>query len=126
MRPPCETVVQYVLPVFRCLVAKELVERHKFSQVETADKLGTTQAAISQYFSSRRGEKRMKVVQSVPSIRSAAKKMAKEIATGRTSADEVMANFCSLCLSLRKRGLMCDLHREMTCDEETCEICLQI
>ena len=126
MRPPCEPIVQYVLPAFRCLVAKELVERYKLSQVEIADKLGTTQAAISQYFSSKRGEKRMRVVQSVPKIRSVAKTLAKEIATGRASADDAMVNFCRLCISLRKQGVVCDLHKGMVSEEGACDLCLKV
>jgi len=126
MRPPCEPIVQYVLPAFRCLVAKELVERYKFSQVEIADKLGTTQAAISQYFSSKRGEKRMRAVQSVPKIRSAAKRLAKEIATERVSADDAMVRFCGLCTSLRKQGLLCDLHKEKVSEDEACDLCMQV
>ena len=33
MRPPCELVVRYVLPTFRSLVAKELIEKYDLSQV---------------------------------------------------------------------------------------------
>jgi len=126
MRPPCEPIVQYVLPAFRCLVAKELVERYNLSQVEVADKLGTTQAAISQYFSSKRGEKRMRVVQSVPKIRSVAKMLAKDIAAGRASADDAMVHFCRLCMFLRKQGLVCDLHKGMVSEEGVCDLCMQV
>lgn len=126
MRPPCEPIVQYVLPAFRCLVAKELVDKYNLSQVEVAVKLGTTQAAISQYFSSKRGEKRMRVVQSVPKIRSVAKALAKEIAAGRASADDAMVHFCRLCMFLRKRGLVCDLHKGRASEEGICDLCLQV
>ncbi|MBO3802694.1 MAG: transcriptional regulator [Candidatus Brockarchaeota archaeon] len=122
MRPPCESVVQYVLPAFRCLVAKELVARHRFTQVEAAERLGTTQAAISQYFSSKRGGKRMKAVQSTPKVKLAARKLAKEIASRRASADDSMVQFCELCLLLRKRGLVCDLHKEKAA-EQGCDLC---
>ena len=49
MSLPCETVVRYVLPAFRSLVAKKLLEEYNFTQLEAARALGTTQAAISQY-----------------------------------------------------------------------------
>jgi predicted transcriptional regulator len=58
----CETIGKYVLPVFRAFVAKELVNNHKFTQVEAAQKLGTTQAAISQYLNSKRALDRKSVV----------------------------------------------------------------
>jgi predicted transcriptional regulator len=44
----CETVGKKVLPVFRSLIAKELMNTYNLTQVKAAQKLGTTQAAISQ------------------------------------------------------------------------------
>jgi len=49
MHFPCEIVVRYILPLFRSTVAKTLVEKYKFTQGGATEKLGTTQAAISQY-----------------------------------------------------------------------------
>ena len=57
MDPQCEIIGKYVLPIFRSMLAKELVQKYKFSQTETAKKLGTTQAAVSQYLSSKRAYK---------------------------------------------------------------------
>ena len=37
---PCEIVVRYILPLFRSMVAKILVERYKFTQGETGDNAG--------------------------------------------------------------------------------------
>lgn len=62
MRPPCEIVVKQVLPAFRALVAKDLIGKYRFSQVAAAKELGTTQAAISQYLCSKRGEKKVERV----------------------------------------------------------------
>jgi len=59
----CEIVVRYILPLFRSVVAKTLIEKHKFTQGEAAEKLGTTQAAISQYIYLKRGFKGMKTVE---------------------------------------------------------------
>jgi len=52
-----ETISKYVMPIFRALVAKEPVTTYKLTQVEAAQKLGTTQAAISQYVNSKRAFK---------------------------------------------------------------------
>ena len=73
MRPPCELVVRYILPTFRSLIAKELVEKYHFSQNDAAKKLGTTQAAISHYLSSKRGHKRMKELETVAKVQFVAK-----------------------------------------------------
>jgi predicted transcriptional regulator len=52
-----EVVVQDILPAVRALVAKQLVERHKLTQQAAAEKIGVTQAAVSQYSRELRGWK---------------------------------------------------------------------
>ena len=57
MSARCETIGKYVLQVFRSLVAKELISTYHLTQVETAKKLKTTEAAVSQYINSKRAIK---------------------------------------------------------------------
>jgi len=103
MYPPCETVGRYILPVFRSLVAKELIEKYNFTQLEAAEKLGTTQAAISQYIHSKRGYKgTAQFERTLPMIQVAASEIAKGIVTGKMNIDEVTLNFCKLCTSLQE------------------------
>jgi predicted transcriptional regulator len=103
---PCEAVARYVLPVFRSLVARELVEKYNFTQMEAAENLGTTQAAISQYIHSKRGHKGIEQFEAtVPMIQSAANETAKRLATEKMDADEVMVDFCKLCVALRERRM---------------------
>jgi len=105
MYPPCETVGRYLLPVFRSLVAKELIEKYNFTQVEVAEKLGTTQAAISQYLHSKRGFKGIAHLEEIlPRIQAAASETAKSMATEKMNKDEVTLNFCKLCSLLQKEG----------------------
>ena len=63
---------RYVLPASRSLVAKELIEKYDFSQIRVARNLETTQAAISYYPYSKRGEKRLKQIKVIPSVKAAA------------------------------------------------------
>jgi len=123
MRPPCELVVKYVLPTYRSLIAKELIETYKYSQVAAAKELGTTQAAISQYVYSKRGDKRIKLLESVPVIKSSAKKLAKGIANKETTPTEAMVEFCRLCVALRKHRVICKLHRELLTLPSICDLC---
>jgi len=103
--PACEVVARYVLPVFRSLVARELIEKYEFTQVDAAEKLGTTQAAISQYIHSKRGYKGIEQFDAaIPRIQAEASEIARGIATGEMKADEVMSCFCRLCTSLRQEG----------------------
>jgi len=123
MRPPCETVVRFVLPAFRSLVARELVEKYDFSQVDVAKKLGTTQAAISQYISSKRGEKQLKQLESIPLIRSVVSKVASGIAISELATIDTIEIFCNLCEALRKRDVVCALHHNSAELPQNCHIC---
>jgi len=102
--PQCEVVARYILPIFRSMVAKELIEKYNFTQVAAAEKLGTTQAAISQYIHSKRGYKGIEQFENIlPEIQSVASETAKSIASGELSAEEVTSRFCKLCTKLREK-----------------------
>jgi len=104
---PCEAAARCILPTFRSYVAKDLVEKYDFTQTEVAEKLGTTQAAISQYLHSKRGHRGMEEYAGfLPKIVFAAKETSKHLAMAETGPDEVMTRFCKLCLSLREEVKM--------------------
>ena len=126
MRPPCELVVRYVLPAFRSLVAKELIEKHHFSQTTAAEKLGTTQAAISYYVYSKRGDKRIKQLESIPSVQSVASEVAQGIAAEKLSIIDTMLKLCELCAALRTRDIVCDLHKDIISVPEACDMCPEV
>jgi predicted transcriptional regulator len=101
MNPRCEAIGKYVVPLFRSLVAKELISTYKLTQVEAAQRLGTTQAAISQYINSKRANKGMgQFGDVVPKIQVMANETAKRLANKEIRGDEVTADFCKLCSSL--------------------------
>ncbi|MER3601411.1 MAG: hypothetical protein C4339_01690 [Nitrososphaerota archaeon] len=52
---PEEFAAKYLYPRIRAMLAKILMERLHLSQKEAAERLGITQAAISQYLSGKRG-----------------------------------------------------------------------
>jgi predicted transcriptional regulator len=86
------------------MVARELIEKYNFTQVAAAKKLGTTQAAISQYLHSKRGYKGAEqFVDLLPEIQSLANETARTIAAGNMDAEEFMKKFCDLCTVLRKK-----------------------
>lgn len=114
LRPPCEHVVRHLLPAFRSLVAKKLIEEYGFSQVATAKKLGTTQAAVSHYLHLKRGKKRARELESMPIVQSTANEVARSIATGKFSVTDAMLTFCKLCNALRKQDSLHILHRKGT------------
>lgn len=123
LRLPCELVSKYVLPTLRSMVAKELIEKHQFSQVRAARELGTTQAAISQYLCSKRGTKKLHELEAAVEIGRIAEQMAQEIAVNSRSSTEILAKFCDSCRSLRNSGALCELHRDLVSIPESCSLC---
>ena len=123
LRPPCEIVVRYVLPAFRSMVAKQLIEQYRFTQVAAAKKLGTTQAAISYYLDAKRGGKRLEQLGSSPTIQAAIISIAEGIASDRMKAEEAMTAFCDLCNDLRKQDVVCTMHQASVSLPQVCDIC---
>lgn len=94
----CEKIGKYLLPIFRSLVAKELVNTYNLTQTEAAQRLGTTQAAISQYVNSKRAFKSTEQFAGIlPKIQVKARETARRLANKEMSAEEVGADFCNLC-----------------------------
>jgi predicted transcriptional regulator len=98
MDPQCEIIGKYVLPIFRSMLAKELVQKYHMSQTDAAKKLGTTQAAVSQYLSSKRAYKGIEhVEQYLPKIQVMAAETAQKLANKEIAANDVTFDFCKLC-----------------------------
>jgi predicted transcriptional regulator len=99
----CESVARHLLPLYRAFVAKELIEKYHYTQVEAAKRLGTTQAAISQYMASKRGRRGIPYYEEIsPLVQKAAAKVAERTATTRMSRREFNASFCELCKYLQR------------------------
>ncbi|MDG6221962.1 MAG: hypothetical protein QCH99_01720 [Candidatus Bathyarchaeota archaeon] len=123
MRPPCEVVVRSVLPAFRSLVARRLIEDFKFSQVNAAKKLGTTQASVSNYLYSKRGKKLVKQLEDSPNVQMIVDEIAQGIAEDKISPIDAMLHFCKLCEALRSEDLVNDWHKEITNTPKSCSVC---
>jgi predicted transcriptional regulator len=97
MKVPCEIVVWYVLPVARREIAKILVSEFKLNQREAAKKLGITEAAVSQYFSAKRGGNIHLSQKSISEI----KKSAGRIAEAENTSI-VAGELCMICDVMKK------------------------
>ena len=106
MKNPCEIVSRNILPACRSLIARELIEKHHFTQTLAAEKLGTTQAAISHYLSSKRGEKYVNILTENSQAMSTITNLVDRIAMNETAPDEVMETFCELCGLVREQNLV--------------------
>jgi len=104
MEPQCEIVGKYVLPIFRSMLAKELVQKYKLSQAEAAKKLGTTQAAVSQYLSSKRAYKGIEHVEAfMPKLQVMANETARKIINKEINTVDITPVFCNLCATFCKK-----------------------
>lgn len=127
MRPPCEIVVTKVLPAIRTVLVKELIERHELSQKEVAEILGVTQAAVSQYLSSTRGDVELEKKLRKTKMYNKIQELSDKIASGDIKKSQIINNYCNICDSMRKEGILCEIHSESAPEllEEGCEVCLK-
>ena len=88
-----------------------------------AKKLGTTQASISHYLYSKRGEKMVKQLESSSAIRAIVAEIAAGIAAEKLSPFDAMLQFCKLCEALRSGDMICDWHKSFLAVPEACNVC---
>jgi len=93
--------------------------------VAAAKKLGTTQASVSHYISSKRGEKMVNQLEDSPSVRAIVDEIAEGIAANKISPFDAMLQFCKLCEALRSQDLICDWHKSCLAIPEVCNVCPQ-
>ena len=101
MENRCETVGKYLLPLFRAMVAKELVVTHKLTQTQASKVLGTTQAAVSQYINSKRAINCIeRFAKMLPQIQAMSHQTASRLAKKEVTWTEVSSNFCKVCSTM--------------------------
>ena len=122
MKTLCELMSIEVLPTVRALVARRLVETHGYSQQQAADKLGTTQPAISQYKRELRGHKTSVFIRD-QKLMGIVNSIAKRMALGEINQQDAALEFCDVCRHMRSKGTACELHRKTNPSLETCSIC---
>jgi predicted transcriptional regulator len=107
----------------RYRIAKELMEKYGWTQVEVSDRLRVTQAAVSKYMGGKLDRKAKGFSQS-SEVKNAARRIAKEIAEGKHRSDSI-AELCLVCGTLRRKGKLCRMHLDMKKLKEcNCSICL--
>jgi predicted transcriptional regulator len=124
MKPVCEIIVQEILPSVRAMVAVKLTKTYGLSQEQAAKRMGTTQPAISQYKREIRGH-RSRVFSQDPRLAEMVEDIAKKAASGELAAHDITPEFCRVCKYLRSRGVMCELHRELSPSLQECNVCMK-
>lgn len=99
MKTFCQTIFNSSIPAsVKSILTKELIETHRLTQEKVAEKLGITQAAVSQYRNGVRG-KRVNAILSNTKLAGWIKNLAAEIASGNFRLADAE---CGLCADMKK------------------------
>lgn len=120
---PCEVAVKSVVPSIRAYIAIELTQTYDMRQVDVAALLGITQTAISKYTNQIRGA--TLAINQTEEIASMLKNIASQLAKKQITQQELVTQFCQVCKTARKTGIMCNLCKrsDPELNPKTCQIC---
>jgi predicted transcriptional regulator len=97
MKIECEEAVWFILPIIRKEFAQCLVKDYGFTQRKTAEKLGITESAVSQYLSKKRGDFKIQDAKITKEI----KKSVQRIVDGDIHV--MKTETCRICHLLRRK-----------------------
>lgn len=121
MRPPCEIMVQKVLPAIRAELARTMMQELDMPQQEIAKHLAVSKAAVSQYASSKRGAD----ADFSEDIKIEIRKFAHTVATSNDST-QLIGDFCNICKNIQNSGWLCKEHMGSSAFiDENCSHCLK-
>jgi len=126
MKPYCVTVVKYVLPAMRVLIAKELMEKYGFRKIDVAERMSISPAAVTQYSKGVRGSSFVKIISESEEIMKKISKISEAVADDEVTVESIMNNMCEVCRLIRSNKLICKLHANEFSESELdgCTICL--
>jgi len=116
MHTPQEIDVWYVLPALRREIALALVGKG-LKQREIAEKLGVTEAAVSQYLKNKRARSIRLPKEIKKEIGKAANNMIKNMDCQRYEIQDLLDK-------TRKTGFLCEVHRKYDNVPKCCNVCL--
>ncbi len=96
-RPVSDIIIKELVPAMRAYIAKKLVEAYGLSQKQAAQKLGTTQPAISQYKRGIRGYKASSVFLQNQQVVDNLNNLSKTIATTEVSDYHITLELFKAC-----------------------------
>ncbi|MHA1785853.1 MAG: transcriptional regulator [Candidatus Helarchaeota archaeon] len=118
---PCEIVVKKVLPALKAQIVKELHNKYNMKQQEIAKILGITQPSVSLYLSGERGSF-VDILQAEEMNK--LNEISASIADKNISEQNLMEEICSICINLRRAGILCELHGQLDkCKTPSCGFC---
>ena len=108
---PYEIISKSALPALRAMIARRLQERYDFTQQEIAERLGVTQASVSNYTRKTRGV--MINLEADETVGRAADRIAVTLAAKHPDQREALREMTDVCDYIRMHHMMCTLHSEL-------------
>ena len=116
---PQEIEVWFIIPALRRELTKCMIDDYKFTQKKVAEHMGITEAAVSQYLSSKRANE----VIFTSGILDEIKKSVKIIIENRELLIPEMMRLCKL---TAVKQVMCDIHKSQDVElPEGCDVCFE-
>lgn len=121
MRPPCEIMVQKVLPAIRAELARIMMQEMEMPQQEIARRLAVSKAAVSQYASAKRGaDTEFSLI-----IKKDLRVFADAVATSDDTS-KLIDDFCTICKNIQNSGwLYRENHSSSEYIHEDCTHCMK-
>lgn len=108
---PFEIIHRSAVPTIRYMVASKLIKEYNMTQNETANILGVTQAAISNYH--RRTRAVVINFSNNKDICNFINELTVLLLKGNSNRPEVVEKIVEICDYLRKEKLLCNFHKKM-------------
>jgi len=107
-------------------MARSIVQKHGYTEKQTATLLGLSQSAVSRYVGRERGAN-LTAIENTQEIIALIEQMVTTIIKEPQNRAQVLELFCTTCSAIREKGLMCPkCQAEMQRDwAETCFFCRQ-
>ncbi len=120
---PDELVAKLAIPAIRALIARRLMTVYGLTQKQVADKLGITQAAVSNYINGKRGITFK--VEDYPEVEHGIQTLTEALAKGKDDESTIMTRMTEICDYIRLQRLMCAPHKalEPGLDVTSCHAC---
>ena len=116
---PQEIEVWYIIPALRREIAKSMIRDYKLTQKQVSEHMDITEAAVSQYLSSKRA---MGVIFSKAVLDQIKNSVKKIIDDEKLLVPEMM----KLCKLTAVKQIMCDIHRKNDIKlPDDCSICFE-
>jgi len=110
LKPPCMTVVRYVLPAIRVLIMKNLMEKYGMRKIDVSAKMGLTPAAITQYMKGERGAAFVEKIAKSEETMKTLSELVEALAEENVSTEILMDKLCKACMTIRSEGI-CRVHQ---------------